>query len=123
MLDMANQDTITMVVIKEKDWADLKSSLQDIKELIIQKKNDELADEWIPSEKARKMLGVSTKTWQTYRDKRIIPFSQRGRKIYISRRDINEYMESHLVKSRDAAKADSGDTTITSGRKTRVERR
>jgi len=36
-----------MVVIKEKDWADLKSSLQDIKELIIQKKNDELADEWI----------------------------------------------------------------------------
>lgn len=112
-----------MVVIKEKDWADLKSSLQDIKDLIIQKKNDEFADEWISSEKARKILGVSTKTWQTYRDERIIPFSQRGRKIYVSRRDINEYMENHLVRSKDAAMTDCGDAAITSGRKTRTARR
>ena len=52
-------------------------------------------DEWLTSEEARKILGVSPKTWQNYRDRGIIPFSQTGRKIYVLRSDLDNYLKSH----------------------------
>lgn len=54
-------------------------------------------DEWLTSEDARKILGVSPKTWQNYRDRGIIPFSQTGRKIYVLRSDLDNYLKSHRI--------------------------
>lgn len=54
-------------------------------------------DDWLTSEEARKILGVSPKTWQNYRDRGIIPFSQTGRKIYVLRSDLNNYLKSHRI--------------------------
>lgn len=54
-------------------------------------------DEWLTSEEARKILGVSPKTWQNYRDRGIIPFSQTGRKIYVLRSDLDDYLKSHRI--------------------------
>ena len=51
-------------------------------------------DEWLSSEEARQILGVSPKTWQNYRDRGIIPFSQTGRKIYVLRSDLDNYLKS-----------------------------
>ncbi len=46
------------------------------------------------------MLGISPKTWQNYRDQRVIPFSQIGRKIYVCRADLEDFMRSHYIKAR-----------------------
>lgn len=54
-------------------------------------------DEWLTSEEARKILGVSPKTWQNYCDRGIIPFSQTGRKIYVLRSDLDNYLKSHRI--------------------------
>ena len=54
-------------------------------------------DEWLTSEEARKILGVSPKTWQNYRDRGIIPFSQTGRKIYVLRSELDDYLKSHRI--------------------------
>ena len=54
-------------------------------------------DEWLTSEEARKILGVSPKTWQNYRDRGIIPFSQTGRKIYVLRSDLDNCLKSHRI--------------------------
>ena len=54
-------------------------------------------DEWLTSEEARKILGVSPKTWQNYRDRGIIPFSQTGRKMYVLRSDLDNYLKSHRI--------------------------
>lgn len=54
-------------------------------------------DEWLTSEEARKILGVSPKTWQNYRGRGIIPFSQTGRKIYVLRSDLDNYLKSHRI--------------------------
>jgi hypothetical protein len=43
------------------------------------------------------MLGISQKTWQIYRDKRIIPFSQFGRKIYVKRADLEAFLEDNRI--------------------------
>jgi LmbE family N-acetylglucosaminyl deacetylase len=55
---------------------------------------------WVESTEARKILGVSAKTWQDYRDKRVIPFSQYGRKIYVRRADIEAFLQKHFVKAK-----------------------
>ena len=57
-------------------------------------------DEWLSSEEARQILGVSPKTWQNYRDRGIIPFSQTGRKIYVLRSDLDNYLKSHRIERR-----------------------
>ena len=56
--------------------------------------------EWLSSEEARQILGVSPKTWQNYRDRGIIPFSQTGRKIYVLRSAIDNYLKSHRISRR-----------------------
>lgn len=62
--------------------------------------NSTASDEWLSSEDARKILGVSPKTWQNYRDKGVIPFSQTGRKIYVLRSDIDNFLKSHRISRR-----------------------
>ena len=45
------------------------------------------------------MLGVSPRTWQAIRDRREIPFSQYGRKIYVRRADIEAFLVDHMITS------------------------
>lgn len=43
------------------------------------------------------LLGVSKRTLQNYRDKRVIPFIQISRKIYFKASDIEEYLDRHYI--------------------------
>jgi hypothetical protein len=99
-MDVSTQQvasTMAMVVLPQSVWEDVKSDIQDMKELLTKRNTENTENEWIDSVKARKMLGVSPKTWQTYRDKRIIPFAQIGRKILVKREDLQAFMESHYI--------------------------
>ncbi len=89
-----------MVVLPQSAWDGLASEVREVKELLKQKQENELNSQWIESATARKMLGVSPKTWQTYRDERRIPFSQFGRKIYVKRGDLETFMKAHYVEAR-----------------------
>ena len=57
-------------------------------------------DTFMTGEEARKMLNVSKATWQNMRDNRRIPFAQVGRKIYVKKRDIEEYLVDHLINNK-----------------------
>jgi excisionase family DNA binding protein len=63
---------------------------------------DQLPDQsnkhWLTGDEICKLLRVSKRTLQNYRDNRVIPFSQIGRKIYYKYSDIVEYLELHYVK-------------------------
>lgn len=83
VLPQETLDEIMDVVRRAADSQDAKSAAKD--------------DEWLTSEEARKILGVSPKTWQNYRDRGIIPFSQTGRKIYVLRSDLDNYLKSHRI--------------------------
>lgn len=74
--------------------------LHEVKETLQTKSAEEINSQWVESTEARKMLGVSSKTWQDYRDKRVIPFSQFGRKIYVRRADIETFLQQHYIKAR-----------------------
>ncbi|MBL0137478.1 MAG: helix-turn-helix domain-containing protein [Bacteroidetes bacterium] len=54
---------------------------------------------WIESKKVPPLLGISNRTWQSWRDKRIIPFSQFGAKIYVKLDDLNALLEAHRIEN------------------------
>ena len=87
-----------MVAFADSEIAEMRDELKELKASIAKMQEDSYLSKWIESESARKMLGVSTKTWQNYRDRRVIPFSQFGRKIYVKVSDIEAFMESNLIK-------------------------
>lgn len=88
---------MTMVMIPQEQWQALHDKLDTLARLIEKRNADDLNTQWIESEAARKLLGVSAKTWQTYRDRRVISFSQIGRKIYVNRADLDAFLRSHRI--------------------------
>ncbi len=89
-----------IVVLPESEWASIKDLLKEVKDTLQTKSDEDMKSQWVESTTARKMLGVSAKTWQDYRDKRVIPFSQFGRKIYVRRADIEAFLQQHYIKAR-----------------------
>lgn len=90
----------SLVVLPESEWNGIKDLLQEVKDTLQAKSETEINAMWVESTEARKILGVSAKTWQDYRDKRVIPFSQYGRKIYVRRADIEAFLQKHFVKAK-----------------------
>ena len=58
------------------------------------------ADEYLTSKEVCEELGISSRQFQKYRDERRIAFSQFGRKIYVKRSDLNDFIASHRIPSR-----------------------
>lgn len=88
-----------LFVVPEEEWRNLHDTLERIIDLITRRNADDLGHEWIESETARKILGISPKTWQNYRDQRLIPFSQIGRKIYVTQADLDAFLRKHRIGS------------------------
>lgn len=89
-----------MVILPESEWNKIKGLLQEVKDTLKTRSESEINSRWIESSKARKMLGVSAKTWQDYRDRRVISFAQFGRKIYVRRADIEAFLQQHYIEAR-----------------------
>lgn len=85
------------IVLPESQWEEVVNQLGEIKTILHQKAEDVLNSTWIESATARKMLGVSQKTWQDYRNRRVLGFAQYGRKIYVRRSDLLNFMKEHYI--------------------------
>lgn len=96
---LQNAGAATMVILPQSALEELRADLVEVKQMIQNRNEDDVMSQWVESEEARKMLGVSPKTWQIYRDRRIIAFSQFGRKIYVKRASIEAFLESHTIKA------------------------
>lgn len=57
------------------------------------------SQEWLTSKQAALVLGVTTRTLQTYRDQGDIPFTQFGREVRFRAEDLQNFLMSHYVKS------------------------
>lgn len=91
-------ENLKFIILTDEQYEQINQKLLSINEFL---KNitthNQQQTEWLTSEEARKLLKVSRKTWQTYRDERRISFSQFGRKIYVRRSDLNIFMEKHKI--------------------------
>lgn len=100
---MENHTTPSFVVLPQSEWEGIKDLLHEVKDTLATKSAEEMKAQWIESSEARKLLGVSPKTWQNFRDKRIIPFAQFGRKIMVKMADIEAFMDSHYISRKEVA--------------------
>lgn len=91
------ESNLSLAVVPSDFLSTLEREMKEIKQLLRQKAEQEISDQWIESVKIPKLLGISRKTWQTYRDKRLIPFSQIGSKIYVKRADLDQFMLDHYI--------------------------
>lgn len=90
------------LAVVPQTWLDtLLIKVQSMETLLQKKSEEEVSNQWIESAQVRKMLGISAKTWQTYRDERRIPFSQFGRKIYVKQSDLESFMQEHYINARN----------------------
>ena len=53
----------------------------------------------MPSEEARKMFGVSKRTWAIWREKKLLTYIKIGQLIFYKVDDIKEFIEKHAVKN------------------------
>ena len=90
---------MNFIVLEKEKLEKITSDLNEIKEAIQSRKEEDLSSSFIESKRIPKLLGISLKTWQTYRDKGQIPFIQFGSKIWVKRADLEAFMNSHYVKA------------------------
>ena len=90
---------INLTVIPTEDLEKLKASLEEIKGLLMQRKEDDVLSCYIPSEKARRILNISQKTWFNLRQAKKISYIKVGKAIYIKREDLDIYMNAHYIKA------------------------
>ena len=88
---------MTFTVLKDEQFEKLTSDIKDIKESVSKKSEEDFSASFIESKSIPKLLGISSKTWQTYRDKGTIPFIQFGSKIWVKRVDIETFLNSHYI--------------------------
>lgn len=92
-------ETTLMTLVPQKIIDELVQEVKAVKELCENRfQENKTGEEWLSSEEVKKILGVSAKTWQKYRNERRIPFSQFGRKIYVKRSDLEDFINSHCIK-------------------------
>ena len=91
---------VSMVILPQTAWEGIMAKLDEVATKIEIRNFNEAKAEWLESGEARKMLGISQSTWQNLRDTRKIPFSQYGRKIYVKKSDLQDFMDKNYITSK-----------------------
>ena len=86
------------IILKEEEYNELLNSIQEIKSKLDEKPKS-LADEFIENEEFLKLMKISRRTAQTWRDEGIISFSQQGKKIYYRDSDIKKFLDANYNKA------------------------
>jgi len=85
--------------LKVPELQELLEKLELIKiNLQAENQKNQINEEWLDNDQVVKILRISKRTLQTYRDRSILPFSQIGRKIYYKSAEIQGFLEDHHMK-------------------------
>ncbi|MCX6187410.1 MAG: helix-turn-helix domain-containing protein [Bacteroidetes bacterium] len=84
-------------VLEKEQFEKITSEITEIKEALLKRNEEDFSSSFIESKSIPKILGISQKTWQTYRDKGTIPFIQFGSKIWVKRIDIEAFLNNHYI--------------------------
>ncbi len=81
------------IILSKSDLAAIKDSLQEMKEHL--RNITSPAEHFINTDEFVKLMGVSPRTAQVWRDEGKIGFSQQGKKIYYRMSDIETFLEQN----------------------------
>jgi len=92
------QTNETLAVMPQSELVSIKNTLTQIQEQLNKQAASNFKEQYIESKQVPKLLGISGRTWQAYRDRKEFPFIQLGSKIWVKRSDLEKFMETHYVK-------------------------
>ncbi len=81
------------VILSKEDYKAIQTDLQEIKKHV--KKITVPNEAFIDNKQFTKLMGISFRTAQTWRDEGKIGFSQEGKKIYYRLSDIEKFLDDH----------------------------
>ena len=85
-------------IIKQAELESLRSSLQEIKTLLLEAKAKSIPNDGrVDPKTAAGLLNITTRTLSTWRAKGVIKASRVGRKIYYKVSDINNLIERNRM--------------------------
>ena len=86
---LSNLENLTRELHSQNDQRTVKKE--------VPKEKLKLGDQWLDNEEVCKLLKVTKRTLQNYRDNFILPYSQIGRKIYYKASDVQILLEKNYV--------------------------
>jgi hypothetical protein len=89
-----------MLIIDEKRMDQFDKKLDGLVEEVSKISKDRSHEEkWLDNADVCKLLKVSSRTLQNYRDDGILPYAKIGRKCYYSASDIEDILQKHYVRT------------------------
>ncbi|MFI3294101.1 MAG: helix-turn-helix domain-containing protein [Rikenellaceae bacterium] len=67
-------------------------------EKLYHKRNDKTLSQWLDNEDVCRMLNISKRTLQSYRDNGVLAYTQVDRKIYYSVAEVNRFINDKKIK-------------------------
>ena len=90
----------TIQIIDFESYQELLQKIEQINQKLSSiQKSSMNESKWLTNSEVSKLLNVTPRTMQNYRDKGTIPFSQIVNKIYYKASDIDKHLEMHYVKA------------------------
>ena len=86
-----------LTLIQSSKVEAIQSELQEIKRLIQQSNKEADQNKWLSKPEARTELKVCQKTFDTYLQRGIIPYSRFAGKIYIKAGDLQAHLEKNYI--------------------------
>lgn len=87
---------VTYVSVPLEEWERIRAILERVEARLVE--SEENRDgEWIGTDEACKMLGVTPRTWQNYRKRFKISVSQVGRSIRVLRADVEKLIKQRAL--------------------------
>ncbi len=93
----------TVVIMEEEALKALTAKVEDMRQdikMLLSKMTNHSPNNWVDTQEAMRLLGVSLRTMQKYRDNGVIGFSKFGKKIYYKVADIESLFEKHFVEGK-----------------------
>ena len=95
-----NNKTMGYFIITDSNWARLRNEILSLAEICHKAFGEQSRHtDWLHNGDVCRLLNISKRTLQHYRDTGVLPFSQIGHKCYYKREDVERLLETKSVKS------------------------
>ena len=93
-------NAMDVIVIESKAFQQIINQIAEIKDILTFGYSSALISQnYFSTEDLCRMLKISSRTMQRYRDKGLISFTQIGGKIFIKASDLDTFMEKYKIKA------------------------
>ena len=96
-----NNKTIEYFIITDSNWAKLRNEILSLAEICHKAFGEQSRHtDWLHNGDVCRLLNISKRTLQHYRDTGVLPFAQIGHKCYYKREDVEQLLQTKTEKSK-----------------------